>query len=209
MSQGHENLLESLRAQERAKWTVAMSECMERIPKLAARILGKSQADWADVAHIIASRYGITSIDDMTPEQLESYLTAIWREEADREDGERKQADGLLDDLPDDLRRLIDDLPPDDEPGLRPAYRRDHLWLKWNKSGERFGPAKIRDRWNEMTDAHRKAISPRLPNMVGRGPSGAATVKEGLRKACAEEQKARKSKTSRKPASSQRSRKKR
>jgi hypothetical protein len=113
---------------------------------------------------------------------------------------------GIDEKIPEWLR--LDDLPPDDTPGLRQAYRRDHLWLKWNKSTDRFGPAKIRDRWNTMPEAQRKLVSPRLPGTVGRRASGAATVKEGVRKA-RREREARKSKTSRKPASNQRSRKKR
>jgi len=42
----------------------------------------------------------------------------------------------------------------------RPAYERDHLWLKWNKE-EGLTPARIRDRWNGMSDDERRAASPR------------------------------------------------
>lgn len=48
----------------------------------------------------------------------------------------------------------------------RPAYRRDHLWLKW-KQGERLGPAKIRDRWDSLTDAERREICSTLWERVG------------------------------------------
>jgi hypothetical protein len=39
----------------------------------------------------------------------------------------------------------------------RPAYERDHLWLKWSQEG--MTPAEIRDRWNQMGDEERSAVS--------------------------------------------------
>jgi len=109
--------------------------------------------------------------------------------------------------LPPEVLDFLNDLPSDETDGLREAYRRDHLWLAWNENAERFGPAKIRDRWNSMSDAHRELVSPRLPKKVGCGLSGAATVKEGLKKA-RRERPSRKSKRSPKTASKVRSRKK-
>lgn len=47
----------------------------------------------------------------------------------------------------------------------RPAYARDHLWLKWQEA-EGLTPAKIRDRWNEMEDFSRETICPGCPDMV-------------------------------------------
>lgn len=96
-------------------------------------------------------------------------------------------------------------LPPDNTPGLRPAYRRDHLWLRWQREKRVFGPARIRDRWNAMPEAEQRIVSPRC---FGTQVT-ADVVKEGLRKARSEEQKERRSRTSRKPAGNQRSRKKR
>ena len=106
--------------------------------------------------------------------------------------------------LPDDLRGLIEDLPPDDTPGLREAYRRDHLWLKWNELGERFGPAKIRDRWNGMPEAHRKVVSPRLY----KSKVTATVAKEGIRKVKRERQKTGKARPPRKTTRKLRSRNK-
>jgi len=62
--------------------------------------------------------------------------------------------------IPGNRRKWIKDLPPDDK-GLRPAYRRDHVFRIWNETEGGFGAAKICVRWNELPDAHRKLISPR------------------------------------------------
>lgn len=110
------------------------------------------------------------------PRKIRSYCRDITREI--EEAGVTRHGPA---ELPDDLQALIRDLPLDNTPGLREAYRRDHLWSKWNVN--RFGPAKIRDRWNSLLEAHRRIISPRLPHTVGKDNSGAATVKEGIRKA--------------------------
>lgn len=39
----------------------------------------------------------------------------------------------------------------------RPAYKRDHLWLKWQQE-DGLTPAGIRDMWNAMTDDQRRAV---------------------------------------------------
>lgn len=77
-----------------------------------------------------------------------------------------------------------------DEPPRRPAYGRDHLWLKWREE-EGLTPAKIRDRWNDMTDGQRKAICPKHWKKVvvdsGHGKrtkqSELDTIKKGLKAA--------------------------
>lgn len=85
--------------------------------------------------------------------------------------------------LPLDIQELTKHLPPDDS--VRLAYRRDHLWLKWKDqlSEKARCNAEIRDRWNGLSDAHRKVISPRLADTVGTDRSGAETVRSGIRKA--------------------------
>jgi hypothetical protein len=60
--------------------------------------------------------------------------------------------------IPPELQKLIDQLPEDK--GLRPAYRRDHLYRLWNEN-EGLGPAAIRDRWNSLSVEVRRIISPR------------------------------------------------
>lgn len=102
------------------------------------------------------------------------------------------------------LAKWIRDLPPDDTPGLRPAYRRDRLWLRWHHEKPGFGPAKIRDRWNAMPKQEQEVVSPRCFGI----PVSAAVVKEGLKKARSEEPSERRSRTSRKPAGNRRSRRK-
>lgn len=42
---------------------------------------------------------------------------------------------------------------------LRPAHKRDHLWLKW-QDDEGMTPATIRDRWNGMSDEDRRTVCP-------------------------------------------------
>jgi len=88
--------------------------------------------------------------------------------------------------IPPDLRKWLEDLPPDDTPGLRPAYRRDHVWLAWaNKYGKttRWVNAAIRDWWNGLSPDCRKVVSSELWLDVGTGRSGAETVRTGLSRA--------------------------
>lgn len=82
-----------------------------------------------------------------------------------------------------ELQKSIEDLPPNDTANLRPAYRRDHLWLKWHH--QLYGKvrcinAEIRNRWNDLPEPNRKTISPRVPNTIGKGRSGAETVRMGI-----------------------------
>jgi predicted Rossmann fold nucleotide-binding protein DprA/Smf involved in DNA uptake len=82
---------------------------------------------------------------------------------------------------------IIDILGDSDQPPRRPAYERDHLWLKWQLE-EGLGPAKIRDQWDAMRDAERKAISPNAWERVGGDDSqakkaGREVVKTALGKA--------------------------
>jgi hypothetical protein len=67
--------------------------------------------------------------------------------------------------------------------GLRPCYDRDHTWLRW-KEEEGMRPAGIRDLWNRD--------HPEDP--VASGESGRLVVKEGIRKAEAEQGKAKRKK---------------
>jgi hypothetical protein len=71
--------------------------------------------------------------------------------------------------------------------GNRPAYQRDHLWLKWREE-ESLTPAKIRDRWDSMTDERRKGACPGACERVGNASkkAGREVVVKGLKKARAE-----------------------
>ena len=141
-------------------------------------------------------------VADSNEPYLEDFLKEVRK---DLEAGGRAPRD-----LPDDLRVLIEDLPPDDTPKLRPAYRRDHLWLKWaNELGSevRNINATIRDRWNRIPDAHRKIIAPRCSYGIGNDRSGAETVRSRLTVARGES-KTRKARSVRKRSSKSRSRKK-
>ena len=114
------------------------------------------------------------------------------------------------DDLPDELQEWIKDLPTDDTPGLRMAYRRDHLWLKWHN--QLVGKvshfhAVVRNRWNDLPEAHRKIISPRLPDTIGTDKSGSETVRTSIKKA-QEEPKVPKPKSARTKPNKPQSRKK-
>ncbi len=81
--------------------------------------------------------------------------------------------------------------PPDSsldaESLFRPAYRRDHEWLKWVKD-KGMTPAKIRNFWNGMSDEERRQICPSCSDKIGGTDSkgkkaGLAVVKEGVKKA--------------------------
>jgi hypothetical protein len=61
----------------------------------------------------------------------------------------------------------------------RPTYLRDHVWLGWAES-EDLGPARIRDRWNNMAEEERMEICPRAPGRIGKGEPGRDVVKKGL-----------------------------
>ena len=93
--------------------------------------------------------------------------------------------------IPADLQRLLDQLPPDDTPGLRPAYRREQLFLYWKDSG--LGPAAIRDRWSSLAETVRKIVSPRLYADFGSNKnSGSNRVKQALIRAKQDKEKSEK-----------------
>lgn len=46
----------------------------------------------------------------------------------------------------------------------RPAFQRDHLWLKWSTEG--LTPAKIRNRWNDMSEQERKKCCARTHGKI-------------------------------------------
>jgi hypothetical protein len=66
--------------------------------------------------------------------------------------------------------------------GLRSAYGRDHLFLKWNEE-DKLSPAPIRNKWNALSDTERKRICPLCWEPVGDGEDGREVVKQGIRKA--------------------------
>ena len=64
----------------------------------------------------------------------------------------------------------------------RPCYERDRLWLQW-KAEREWGPAKVRDEWNRMTQEERKACCPACANAIGKGEDGRDVVKKALLRA--------------------------
>lgn len=64
----------------------------------------------------------------------------------------------------------------------RPAYERDHLWLRW-RDVEGLRPAAIRDRWNRMSGEERKSICPRCADQIGSDETGREVVKKALKQA--------------------------
>jgi len=108
--------------------------------------------------------------------------------------------------IPGNLRKWIKDLPPDDKPGLRPAHRREQVWLTWHTS-EGLGPAAIRDRWNGLDVAVRKTIAPRCFGTFGSDKkAGLNRVKQALVRARRDD-KANKPKPSRRTTSKRKNRK--
>lgn len=68
----------------------------------------------------------------------------------------------------------------------RPAYERDRAWLAWHESSNSAtsnSPAKIRNKWNRMTDHERQEIAPRLPEKIQDGKKGLQVVEAALKKA--------------------------
>ncbi len=72
--------------------------------------------------------------------------------------------------------------PKSDDGKKRKAYHRDQIWLKWNKS-DGLTLAKIRDKWNKLTDFQRRMHCPRWWNRIDGGKNGSDVVKKGLKKA--------------------------
>lgn len=65
----------------------------------------------------------------------------------------------------------------------RPAYERDHEWLRWHEAKDEptFGrPANIRDQWNQLDDVGRKRICPTFWAKIGNGSSGTSVVNRAL-----------------------------
>ncbi len=60
----------------------------------------------------------------------------------------------------------------------RPAYSRDHLWLKWHKSGMEYG--QIRDRWNGMAPLEREPYAPCESSLGTTKKAGWDTVRKGV-----------------------------
>ena len=54
----------------------------------------------------------------------------------------------------------------DDEDKSRPAYKRDHRWLEWHEK-DGLGPAKIRDKWDRLSDDQRKQICSTASGKIG------------------------------------------
>lgn len=67
----------------------------------------------------------------------------------------------------------------------RPCAARDHLWLSWQKQ-DQLTPAKIRDRWNLLSESEREHIVPYCFKKLARN-TGCDTVKKGLRQAKGED----------------------
>ena len=68
----------------------------------------------------------------------------------------------------------------------RPAYNRDHLFLKWyERKGESTfkSPASIRDKWNGMTGEQRASFYPDDSRKLSSGSSGTSVVKTAIAKA--------------------------
>jgi hypothetical protein len=72
----------------------------------------------------------------------------------------------------------------------RPCYGRDHEFLRWQKD-EKLTPAKIRDRWDSLSEAERKKICPTNYEPIGKPlkKAGRAVVVTALKKAASELQK--------------------
>lgn len=66
--------------------------------------------------------------------------------------------------------------------GKRPAYLRDHRWLKWNVE-EKLTPAKIRDRWNNMDEFSRDMVCPTQCEALKAGRLGRQVVEHALKTA--------------------------
>jgi hypothetical protein len=68
----------------------------------------------------------------------------------------------------------------------RPCAPRDYQFFLWSLEG--MGPAKIRDRWDGMSDEERKRISPKCWNRIGEASKrqGAQTAKQGVKRAKAD-----------------------
>lgn len=67
----------------------------------------------------------------------------------------------------------------------RPAYARDHLWLKWAKEIGLDAPnveGLVRDKWNESPDEVRRAFHPHH-RKIGRGKPGYDLVRKGIKRA--------------------------
>jgi hypothetical protein len=91
--------------------------------------------------------------------------------------------------------------------GKRPCYARDHLFLAWyNAKGEEtyHRPARIRDKWNALSEAERRRLSPLASGSISHHKPGRVVVETALKKARKEtrERTAKKSESKRrKPAS--------
>ncbi len=71
----------------------------------------------------------------------------------------------------------------------RPAYDRDHEWLRWHESKCKptyRKPATIRDEWNLLSDECRKQICPTCWARIAKDKSGTAVVNQALSTARAE-----------------------
>lgn len=64
----------------------------------------------------------------------------------------------------------------------RPAYHRDHTWLSWYLK-DRLTPAKIRDRWNSLSDDERISICYTASNKIGSSEDGRDVVKKAIDRA--------------------------
>ena len=121
---------------------------------------------------------------------IRSYIIATAELAKDGECGELPSHAWMMQRLKGELRRACDRRShPASRPRFacdrrhkrkeRPTYLRNHAWLGWAES-EDLGPARIRDRWNNMTQEERSGICPRAPGRIGKGEPGRDVVKKGL-----------------------------
>lgn len=77
-------------------------------------------------------------------------------------------------------KHTAQELPVDDDTTKkRPAYERDHLWLRWHED-DGLSELQIRDKWNNLDENERRVISPTKFQSIDGGNSGRSIVYNAL-----------------------------
>ena len=194
-------LLEMRSQQQGLRWDHELETLEERLESLLDRPLDdESRADlsqWWRAVRAIRSRAALICADgcavlkSLSDRGIESWHVSFLK---GRHIGNAWAVDvkgavaAIVQQLPDwqPTQRHAPTEPEDTTGGKRPAYNRDHLFLKWYEDeGEptHRSYSAIRDKWNRLSEAQRMAIAPNCHHSIPKGRSGTDRVKAAIRKA--------------------------
>lgn len=145
---------------------------------LGELLLTYTQADWQGILARHESKLAFLGAMDATVEPaLKREAILAWKRKYPERDAEFETLSS------DELARAEEEqknLRENRPRRFRPTEARNALWAEWKAKGK-LTDAKIRDKWNAMSDEERIAKCPSGSNRLPSGDAGAKQVKEAIR----------------------------